>query len=247
MRAIIENESAATHLVFLGDICDSCQPQSQIAGIRETAEFYRNLIERPNTTVLLGNHDCPVRESFSLNRHFKKKIPLIHQCSGFTNNKSIEFNKAMTQEHWNRVQLFTVANGVLLSHAGLHESFWRPFLGVEENLGALWKDAQQALDLLPFQMHPLLDCGKVRGGYAENGGLTWQDILEFEDKLPLSQIFGHSNYHCPRRIDRSYCIDANQTSYALIEKDGNIRIKSANREKIEWVFHEVEPEDYWLV
>jgi hypothetical protein len=217
-------------VVFLGDIADSHRPQSQIAGIRATARFYRELIERSDSTVLLGNHCAPLMESWKDNRQFKKKIPLLHGCSGYTNGKSIEFNKEMTWDHWRKVRLFSLVNGWLLSHAGLNKAFWWHHRPAEQNLVRLWLAAEEALTLLPYQMHPFFECGKARRGPAPYGGVLWQDWdCEFTDDLSLPQIVGHTPRENVRQKGRSYCIDTGQKSYALIRWDGSVEFKAVVR------------------
>ncbi len=217
------------HLVFLGDICHSHDEPPTVAGMRETARFYASLISRPATTVLLGNHDAPVMESDTHARHFRKKHNLLNGCAGFRHRHAIEFAKEMTSALWKQVKLFCVANGWLLSHAGIHESFWRPLLNEEMNLAALQRDADEALQLIQVNRHPLLACGPGRSNTPDAliAGCTWQDWLdEFADTAPWPQLVGHSNeFNLVRRIGRSYCIDTG-IGYALIRRDGSIEHKA---------------------
>lgn len=236
-KAIISHENGNyTHIVFLGDFVDT-HIQPPPSSVEATARFFAEIIEREDTTVLLGNHDAPRFECWSFNQHFKTKRPLIHACSGFTNSSSQQFNRIVTLDHWKRTQLFTLANGWLLSHAGVHPSFWRGHLGMEQNLGGLWRDAKMALDLLPFQMSPLLECGVVRGGTAEYGGIIWSDWeFDFQDRKDAwpKQLVGHTCDGKIRRIGRSYCIDTGQKTYAVISRDSSITFKSLDKINGEW-------------
>lgn len=220
------------HLVFLGDAFHSHDSPPQVTGLRETARWYAGLIDRPATTVLLGNHDAPLMESWSQARQFRAKRPLLHGCSGFRNNHAIDAAKEIVWEQWRKAQLFAVVNGWLCSHAGVHPSFWRPLLSDEANLAALWRDAQEALDMLPFKVHPLLACGFARGGTDDHGGVTWLDWdCEFEDERGiLPQLVGHtSRFDLHRRVGRSWCIDSG-VGYVLLHEDGTIEHKTLKRE-----------------
>lgn len=185
------------------------------------------MLSQSNFTVLLGNHEAPIMESWGHNKKFGKKIPLLNWCSGFTNSKSIEFNKSMTWSQWEKVKLFQVVNGWLLSHAGFRENFWRPFATIEGNLESLWDEAVQALRLIQVRQDELLRCGFGRGGDRSWGGAIWCDWdTEFEDVLLPKQLVGHSHLTATvRKIGRSYCIDTGRT-YALIYRDGAIKLKN---------------------
>ncbi len=232
-QAVMAHETGHfDHLVFLGDAVHSWDDPPAVAGIRETARFYASLISRPDATVLLGNHDAPLMECDTHARHFRKKHNLLHGCAGFRHNHAIEFAKEMTMDLWKRVKLFCVANGWLLSHAGIHESFWRPLLNEEMNLAALHRDAEEALQLIQFRRHPLLAMGpgRLRTGEIPDAlisGCTWQDWdKEFADTAVLPQLVGHSHeMNLVRRIGRSFCIDTG-IGYALIRRDGSIEHKA---------------------
>lgn len=222
------------HVVFLGDVVHSFETSSAVSGIRETARWYARLIRRPNTTVLLGNHEAAFMESDSYSRVYKRKPNLLHGCSGFRPGHAIEFAKEVTPAHWRKVGLFTVASGWLLSHAGVHSSFWRPLISTDQNLARLWEDSVAALQLIQFRMDPLLACGPARSDIpdAPVGGLTWLDWRsEFQDDLPLPQIVGHT--HCfdlHRRKGRSWCVDSG-IGYVIIAPDGGLEHKAMRHVK----------------
>lgn len=229
VQAVLEREAGNFDtLLFNGDIIDSLQKPPAVAPVKETAQFYAWLID--NYHVNLGNHEIAIRESWYHNSKFQKKKALINGCAGFTNSKSLKFNRQMTLERWQKTTLFRVVNGWLVSHAGFRENFFRPFMSVDENFAALWKDATEALDNLAFQSNPLFRIGYARSGSKRDttwGGPLWLDWNhEFEDNLPVSQLVGHTHeFDSVRKIGNSYNIDTAVT-YAFIYRDGSIEFKS---------------------
>jgi hypothetical protein len=171
-------------------------------------------------------------ESWSANQNHSRKHQLFNYCSGFTNSKAKEVNKILTLDDWRKVKLFYVVNGWFVSHAGLHSYFWplgykldlRPE-NLNNSLKHVWDKCDDTLRRMSFGPTELLGCNTVRGGNNVYGGLTWLDISEFDDGLPLPQVFGHSNDKTVRKKGRSFCIDDGH-SYALINRDGSIHIKS---------------------
>lgn len=231
--AVLAHEKGVyDHVVFLGDIMDSFHNPPEVTGARETGKWYAAFIERPDTTVLLGNHDCSYAEAHG-HPLGRRKRSLLHPCSGFTNSKAIEFSKELSREHWKKVTLFRLVNGWLLSHAGIRENFWHSNLTQTENLANLWIESAKALDSLATRKHPLLGCGYGRGGDQDWGGLTWCDWdTEFQDNLPYPQIVGHSHsFDLHRKIGRSWCIDSG-VGYALLRADGSLEHKKLKREKV---------------
>ncbi len=229
--AVLEHERGNyDHVVFGRDVMDSFDEPPAVTGARETAKWYAQLIQRPNTTVLLGNHDLPQLEVHTHAKKHVRKSRLINACSGFTQSKAIEFAKEMTWDLWKQVRLFTVANGWLLSHAGIRENHWHEHLTDEENLGHLWRQSEKAIEMAPYHPHPLFACGLSRGGTEPYGGPLWLDWdTEFEDKLPYPQILGHSHKAgVHRSIGRSWCIDSGN-GYVLIRQNGVIEHKTLSR------------------
>jgi len=150
---------------------------------------------------------------------------MINGCSGFTNSKAVEVSKEMSWEAWQKVRIFYLVNGWLVSHAGFHPSFWRPVISVEENLRYLWDECLEATSR--FCLHQMFVIGAARGGFSEVGGPLWLDWnREFVDGLDFPQLVGHTTGSKVRRIGRSYCIDCNQSAYAMIGRDGSITFKT---------------------
>lgn len=242
IKAVLDHEAGNYDKFLLnGDIIDCHRDEEAgAAGVRETARFYAWLVDNHNAT--LGNHDTPYCESYLANSRFAKKIHLLNPCSGYTNSKSIEFNKEMTVERWNKVKLFYVVNGWLVSHAGVNKHFWPQRDSIDASLAALWDQCDDTLRNLRGKGSELLQAGFGRGGSAQFAGLTWQDwSMEFDDELPLPQLVGHT--YCAntvRQIGRSFCVDGG-TTYAMIKRDGTITFKSLFRQKVDgpWIEREV--------
>lgn len=227
-EAVLERErDNFDRVVFLGDAFDSFWSPPAVYGFRATARWWTRLIERADATVLVGNHDLPYLESWGKAKAYKSKHPLLNPCSGFSTSKAREFAKEVAREHLQKLQVFTLLNGWLLSHAGFRENFWRPLRSTKENLSALWDECARALEMVEHFPSPLFSCGEARGGDECWGGPLWCDFSEFEDNLPLPQIFGHTtDWNRVRRAGRSYCIDGNQSCYALVRQSGEVELKS---------------------
>lgn len=231
VKAVLEFESGNfDHIVFLGDAFDSFDEPPQVSSAEQSAIFLKQLLDEKHGkfTYLIGNHDLSYMEaSYQVNKGYTVKS-LFNACGGYTNSKAKKINHAFSREDWSKAQIFCVANGHLLSHAGFRENNWRPFRNDEENLDKLWEEGQEALELLPFKPSHFFTIGYGRGGHSEYGGPLWLDWdTEFEDNLPLPQIVGHSFCRSTiRQIGHSYCIDGGQTTYCVIHPDGKIDFKS---------------------
>ncbi len=209
-------------VVFLGDAFDTHLGLDVTVGVRETAAWYKRLLNRPNCTVLLGNHDVPYFESHGSALAYNKKLPLYNWCPGFTPNRAIDVAKELTYEDWKKARLMVFCNGYLLTHGGVVPEFWNDGNDIELNLENLSASAHAALVMLPFRPSPVLAAGVSRGGTELVPGFTWCDFdYDFVDSLPVPQIVGHTSGPRIRQKGRSYCIDA-FGSYCWIEPDGKV-------------------------
>jgi len=231
VKAVLEQERGNfDHIVFLGDWFDSFNEPPIVSGVAETATFVKQMLDGAygNATLLLGNHDIAYLEAaYHLRRGYSIK-KLYNYCSGYTNNKAHKINDVLTIKDWRKMRLFTVVNGWLASHAGFRENNWRPFASVEENYEKLNTESEEALQLVHFGKHPLFAVGFSRGGSVALGGPIWADWNhDFEDNLPVKQIVGHTPKHnTVRSIGGSYCIDGGQSTYAIIQPNGDISFGS---------------------
>lgn len=212
--------------LFNGDIIHSHLHKKIISGTRETARFYRSLIE--NYDVNMGNHELPIMESWRENSRFKTRKHLNNTASGYTKSNSLHFNREMTWELWQRVSLFRYVNGWLVSHAGFGREDLR-FGSIEYNLEQLWEESRYAFQQIEWGSSRLFRVGASRGGPGSlKGGPLWRDWNdEFEDIDTLKQLVGHTKMtETVRRKGESYNIDGEQSTYAIIKDDGSILLKA---------------------
>ena len=231
VKAILDRERGSyDHIVFLGDEFDSHRPDSEIVSVTEAALFVKELIDGKHgpVTLLLGNHTLAYMEAFyKASRHQTPQLRNI--CSGYSNSAAKKIAKVFMWADWRRFELFKLVNGRLLSHAGFLGDFWDRNESVEDNLHALYRESQEALENVAFKGSRFFRCGLYRGGNAFHGGPCWLDFdAEFVDELPLPQVVGHTNRKEDpvRQRGTSYCIDGGQSTYALIQPDGSIEFKS---------------------
>jgi len=237
VKKILENETGNyDHILFNGDWIDSNYQPPIIASAEETALFLVDAINGKYgpASFNIGNHDLPVMESWKSNSKYSKKQPLFYLCSGFTNSKSLNFNKKMTWNDWRSFHVFHTFGGFVISHAGFSKHYWNDYMSTEEYLDKVWKETELALDLIALQPSPWFAAGRVRGGPAPSGGPVWLDWnYEFEDDLPIKQIVGHTTYpNTVRKIGNSYCLDGHQSAYGILNKYGELTVKSIYPEKL---------------
>lgn len=233
-RRVLEREASEhDHVVFLGDYFDA--QRKGAAGVRETCAFLLEWLDRPNVSFLAGNHDIAYWESRATVLARRTPRRLLHSCSGFTASKAKRIHNLLPEEFWSRLELFTVVNGWFVSHAGLVLELWPEGAGTEEILADLAAQEQRAIHDLKRTVHPLLSVGRVRGGDADFGGLTWGDY-RFEwprDEsggvlpTPLPQLFGHVGMEHARNVGDSWCLDALQSGYASVGRSGEVRVDVA--------------------
>ena len=231
VERVLAAETGWDRIVFLGDYLDTRFPR-QVASLGETVdwlvEFAREHGDR--VTRLLGNHDLPYLE-------------VLQQVeAGATDPLTIRFPAGVeilprhvraVAEGWRfpfrrSFRLLVEEEGWLLSHAGVHPSFWPEGGNPRDSLARLEAEAHTALANLPTTECPLLEAGAARGGFQPVGGLTWLDWdEEFEDGLPLPQLVGHTRHFGEARPEgRSWCLDGGQTTYGRL-LDGDLAIGSA--------------------
>lgn len=227
-KAIMKSE-LHDQIVFLGDFFDSSATPPLVWGVRQTAKFYAEVLDGVYgpATVLLGNHDVPYRESYAWNHGGKKKLNLYNGCSGFSHNRSREINKEMTRSLWEKTSLFHVANGWLLSHAGINAKLYEREASVLSNLDYFAYEASNSLANLTVRRSAFMGVGSVRKGDDAFGGITWQDWDKEFEPCPIRQIVGHSGQRkTVRQKGNSFCIDGYQSTYAIIEPNGGVFFKN---------------------
>lgn len=230
-KAILEAERGFyDHVVFMGDIFDSYFEPPVVSSVQETAIFAQELTDQKYgpTTVLWGNHDIPYYEARRACLKHQNPQWLRTRCSGYSNSKAKTINKNTEDSHWERREWFKLVNGWLVSHAGFHELYWNKAENEDINLLRWYWEGKEAAMSINFKSHPFFNVGTMRGGEGPWPGPLWQDVSEFYDKLPLKQVVGHSKMEkCGAgRIGRSFFIDGAQTTYAIIQTDGTLLLRS---------------------
>jgi len=225
VKRILAQETEADLFVFLGDYFDSHLALKHRTSTAATCRFLIDLQKHLGERIvfLLGNHDIQYLEARRdcLRHHVPRH--LSYRCgSAFKASAAAKIAKHLPTVFWSNARLFVEVNGWLLSHAGVHSSFWPKRPSVAESLISIQSECEHALRDINHTNDPLLQAGLVRGGEARNGGITWQDWNdEFRDDLPLPQIVGHtSNPNGARQLGRSWCIDGGQTCYGILTSAG---------------------------
>lgn len=223
-------------VVLLGDLYDSFSSPKTIASVTETAKYVMELKQKmgDNLIVLIGNHDVPyyavyetARKTNNVYEHsLSDRVKYV--CGGYTPHKAIEIAKVVDREFIDSCKLCHIEDNILYSHAGLLSNFLNPFLTDVEVPNYIENICTEAWKTFPHIWNPLLEAGMSRGGCEVHGGITWCDISEFKDDIPLVQIFGHSTeYSRVSRIGKSFCIDGLQQIYAIVKNGFEINIKNA--------------------
>jgi hypothetical protein len=231
---VIDAEPDAAHVIFMGDYFDPRNKQA--ASASKTCEWINQRLhphENHRYTFLLGNHDIPYLEAYRRYWQHRHQLPkdaietLRYRCGDTSRSQFLNILEHLDPAFWKNPQLFCLAFPYLISHAGLASPYWDPDLPLGTNLIALQRQIDSALNQL-HQPHPILLPGKCRGGTSEYGGITW---LDFDDEFEtwaaagIPQIVGHTSGLNPRNTGNSWCIDCGQSTYAVIEADGTLRIE----------------------
>jgi 3',5'-cyclic AMP phosphodiesterase CpdA len=214
-------------IVFLGDYFDSRRPVTQRAGTAETCVYLDALRVRlgERAIFLLGNHDVQYLEARAACLARRTPRHLRYKCgAAFSHSAAKRIAKDLSPEFWSAARLFVSVNGWLLSHAGVAAEHW-PLRAIPvDSLRAFDEACVAALETItaPLASHPLLEAGRVRGGDAEVGGITWLDWDdEFADELPFPQVVGHtSDESGARQRGCSWCLDGGQTCYGVLGPAG---------------------------
>lgn len=243
-------------LVFLGDYFDAQRPASNAKQVARMLLGVEAEVGVP-VTFLVGNHDYQYAMLEHVQHPPKETWAVTGGCSGYSASRADDINRVLRGSgFWSRCALATEAGGYLLSHAGVLPHLWPASVAysgldgrgqVQQVLGVLahvWKD-RFVSGLSPAfngsrawrRLGPFVSHLPGVNPDAPPAGLLWCDWhAEFEDALPLPQIVGHtgpdSGEPAARQKGRSWCLDGQQTTYAVIEggsvgKPGTLHIKTA--------------------
>lgn len=224
-------------VVLMGDYFDGRDPGTKgPLATRAMARLIRQLEARlgPRLILLWGNHDLGyylyrrslempdgLRWTWADHRSILGIGPESQACAR-------EVAEEWPLGFWMKLRPFTLLEGYLISHAGLHPRFYREAAAsISEGLRQVNGRWMRAVGSLVGQgiLDPILDAGEARGGAAGSvGGPLWLDWnREFQCGLPVGQIVGHTALCSTRQCGRSHCIDFQQSAYAIIGEELEIR------------------------
>lgn len=208
-------------LIFLGDFFDSKEPffahrEALEATLQRILKLVCELGDR--MLILLGNHDVLYyfnREEGALDAVARNAL---HSYYGLPNRESLAVAASMElAPMWERVQLAHLEQGYLLTHAGVTSEFWSKRRSFEQNVAHLNHSMTGLLDA-QGQLAPVFRAGFSRGGDALRGGPLWLDWnQEFTEEIGIPQIVGHTVGSGFRQQGRSYCLDARQQGYGVLQ------------------------------
>lgn len=174
--------------IFVGDFIDSYDRTT--AEHKKCYDLVFDAIDKGEAEAIYGNHEL----SYIL--------PDRHRCSGYSGERQMlmtHYGK-MIQDRFK--PYIYLADGTLVSHAGLCNKLWKSF---DISLATLTATLDKWWPDLKSPMHFI---GHARGGRNDVGGMFWCDFnLEFEPIPELPQIFGHTRGKGIRTDGNAFCID----------------------------------------
>jgi hypothetical protein len=174
---LAKHRSRAQRVVFLGDVFDSLGDRP--AQMQRSCEWLAAMLADPRSTVVAGNHDLS----------YCTRGSRAHFCPGWTPDKQRIFERVCGDLARERMRLALQVGPWLLTHAGVTAD-----LAANRSAAQLVSAAATAWsDAMAGRKHPLLGCGRPRGGADAVGGLTWCDWRsEFRPTASIHQICGHT-------------------------------------------------------
>ena len=230
----IARKFESTHtILFVGDYFDDFFDDAKQS--KETANWLKASLRKPNRIHLLGNHDLHYSPlgALTLKPWEFRRTARLYICSGYEQGKDKAINSILSPTDWEYLKLHHLAHGWHVTHAGLHPHwFEHPVLGTtQESILSQIKEAEEASRKREF--HPLLGAaGICRGGKAPAGGIMWHDHQR--EALPMRgirQVYGHTPTQAGIDILEAkgginICIDCHQLEVLEILPNGEARIHS---------------------
>lgn len=226
LEFVLEQQSPKefTKVIFLGDLFDGKGLQyNNISALRKTLGIVSGLIDKlgDRVEILLGNHDVLYYQLQNLNRVNSLSRSLLLDYYGIPDKEKLSLSREESlKDLWSRIQLVTFKQGFLLSHAGITKDNWHDRNSIKDNLITLNGYLNQLMGK-DKSLHRIYRAGFSRGGDLARGGPLWLDWnREFKDELGVPQIVGHTVGGDWRKQGRSFCLDAMQQCYAILDSEG---------------------------
>lgn len=187
----ILNSEPHDRAVFLNDIFDDFNDNAEQN--RNTAIWFKEKINDPKNVFVWSNHVQSYAYDFNLHM----------SCSGFTREKSKVIWEVLNRDDFNKIQLYHVEQGFLLTHAGLTNPLLKEKSNGEtiDTIEKVSKFLDDHYSRAKFALeaggnHWLFAAGWTRGGLEKYGGCTWEDFGAFIP-TPFPQIVGHTPLKTP--------------------------------------------------
>ena len=219
-----EDPDTFSDIVLLGDFIDAKdQRYNSAAALERTLTLVVELLaeQGDKVEILLGNHDVMYYYMQDMGHGSPLVRSVLMDYYGLPDREILSIcSREQYRLIWRKVCVATLKNNYLLSHAGVTIDFWNTELDVEQNIVELTRHLDQVVDH-DHEIRSFFRAGFTRGGDMPRGGPLWLDWnLEFKDELPLPQIVGHTAGIDWRQTGRSYCLDARQSCYAVLDREG---------------------------
>ena len=176
--------------IILGDVTDSFSRSDE-----DIMLCMRMIFSAPKTKFIVGNHDI----------HYFSRPPF--KCSGYRDTLNLVYKPELIfMAHRNRIYAALERDGILLSHAGVHDELVK-YDDIVKTANWLKGELRHWLDDRS-NSSPIFNISRSRGGYHTFGGIFWLDH-RFDEGLSKKffQVFGHSAasepYVCPEYV----CLD----------------------------------------
>lgn len=181
-----------THTVIqIGDVFDDWNDTAEDA--RQTANWLRESLNKPNRIHLMGNHD--INYSYlNYTKDSNGSLQNIYNCSGYSIAKDEAINRIMTESDWDKIKFAHYENGFWFSHAGFHPNwFEHPIKGMSDEV-ILEKLAKATDDYLNRTWNETIGAvGRCRGGMQKVGGILWLDGQREATLISnFKQVYGHT-------------------------------------------------------
>ena len=210
----IEKRLPGEKMIFLGDYTDPYD----FEGIKHNVVpgMIREILEIPDTILLLGNHDLG---------YIFPGSPKVRQDP---DRERFEETRRLFLDNHERFRLTWIDEGIVFSHAGFLKSKYNTWRGKKYTIPGIAEMFQQKWEEqdLKFLGSELFQISWLRGGWSDSGSFVWADIREHlaQDHFFWSknfQIFGHS------MLKTGYIIK--KSTFAMVDCQRPVRVTLAKK------------------